>query len=292
MAQGLAVIAGGGGVFGSLERVDGGGELGGGELVGAGGAGRIDGALRLVHFLVGGLGAAGGKDGEDERQSASRTKHVVTSIRQRYAADGAPRAPQRASISYHEGSGAMATVPVVDRPREKLARVGAEALGDNELIALVLGSGTRSRGALVVAQDVIQAAGEAQGLVRIGIDELCRVPGVGQSRAARLLAAVELGRRTLFGDRADRPQMLSTKDVVEYLAPRYSGFGVERFGVMLLDQKQRVIRSVILSTGTIESERLHAARCVPGGDAGGGLARGGCFTTTRRAIRCRARRTG
>ena len=147
----------------------------------------------------------------------------------------------------------MASVPVVDRPREKLVRAGAAALGDSELVAIVLGSGTRSRGALVVAHDVIQAAGDAHGLVRIGIDELCRVPGVGQSRAARLVAAVELGRRTLFGERADRPQMLSTKDVVEYLAPRYSGFGVERFGVMLLDQKQRVIRSEIVSIGTVEA---------------------------------------
>lgn len=151
----------------------------------------------------------------------------------------------------------MAAVPLVDRPREKLARVGAEALGDNELVALVLGSGTRSRGALLVAQDVIEAAGEVQGLARIGLDELCGVPGVGQSRASRLLAAVELGRRALFGDRGERPQMLSTKDVVAYLAPRYAGFGVERFGVMLLDQKQRVIRSAILSTGTVEVSVSH-----------------------------------
>ena len=147
----------------------------------------------------------------------------------------------------------MARVPVVDRPREKLARAGADALGDNELIALVLGSGTRSRGALMVAQDVIQAAGGVQGLFRIGLDELRRVPGVGQTRAARVKAAVELGRRTLFGDRDERPQMLSTADVVDYLTPRYAGFAVERFGVMLLDQKYRVIRSEIVSTGTIET---------------------------------------
>ncbi|HUQ88690.1 MAG TPA: DNA repair protein RadC [Vicinamibacterales bacterium] len=165
--------------------------------------------------------------------------------------------PSDASISYHGGSGAMASVPVVDRPREKLARVGAEALGDNELIALLLGSGTRSRGALLVAHDVIEAADGVQGLVRMGIDELCRIPGVGHSRAARLKAAVELGRRSLFGDRDERPQMLSTEDLVEYLAPRYAGFAVERFGVLLLDQKQRVIRSVILSTGTIDSSISH-----------------------------------
>jgi DNA repair protein RadC len=167
------------------------------------------------------------------------------------------RAHRAAVISYHEGSGAMATVPVVDRPREKLARVGAMALGDNELLALVLGTGTRSRGALVVAQDVIALAGGVPGLVRIGLDELDRVPGVGLSRAARLLAAVELGRRTLFGEADARPQMRGTKDLARYLLPRYSGGAVERFGVVLLDQKQRVIRSVILSSGTAESSIFH-----------------------------------
>jgi DNA repair protein RadC len=151
----------------------------------------------------------------------------------------------------------MAKVPVVDRPREKLARAGADALGDTELVAIVIGSGTRSRGALVVAGEVIQQAGDVQGLVRLGVDELCRVPGIGTSRAARLLAAVELGRRTLFGDRSERPQMLSTRDVADYLAPRYSGFGVERFGVLLLDQKQRVIRSEIVSIGTVEANITH-----------------------------------
>jgi DNA repair protein RadC len=167
------------------------------------------------------------------------------------------RAPQRARISYHEGSGVMASVPVVDRPREKLLRAGVDALGDNELVALLLGSGMRSRGALIVAQDVIEAAGDVPGLVRLGIDELCRVPGVGPSRAARLLAAVELGRRTLFGDGSNRPQMLSPKDLGAYLVPRYAGAAVERFGVMLLDQRCRVMRCVILSSGTVEGCVMH-----------------------------------
>lgn len=151
----------------------------------------------------------------------------------------------------------MAKVPVVDRPREKLARVGAVALGDNELVALVLGTGTRRRGALMVAQDVIETAGGVPGLLRLDLAALDAVPGVGASRAARLLAAVELGRRTLFGDDALRPRMVSTGDLVEYLLPRYGGFAVERFGVVLLDQKQRVIRSLILSTGTADASVSH-----------------------------------
>ncbi|HEX4914823.1 MAG TPA: DNA repair protein RadC [Vicinamibacterales bacterium] len=151
----------------------------------------------------------------------------------------------------------MATVPLVDRPREKLARVGAMALGDNELVALVLGTGTRSRGALLVAQDVIALAGGVPGLLKMGLDELDRIPGVGTSRAARLLAAVELGRRTLFGDGDERPQMRTAKDLAGYLMPRYGGGAVERFGVVLLDQRRRVIRSVILSTGTAEASICH-----------------------------------
>jgi DNA repair protein RadC len=151
----------------------------------------------------------------------------------------------------------MARVPVMDRPRERLARVGVMALGDNELVAIVLGTGTRSRGALTVARDVIEIAEGVPGLARITLDELCRVRGVGVSRAARMLAAVELGRRTLFGDGPERPQMLSTGDLVAYLAPRYSGGAVERFGVVLLDQRQRVIRSLILSTGTAEVSIAH-----------------------------------
>lgn len=151
----------------------------------------------------------------------------------------------------------MATVPLVDRPREKLARVGAMALGDNELVALVLGTGTRSRGALLVAQDVIALAGGVPGLLKMGLDELDRIPGVGTSRAARLLAAVELGRRTLFGDGDERPQMRTAKDLAAYLMPRYGGGAVERFGVVLLDQRRRVIRSVILSTGTAEASICH-----------------------------------
>jgi DNA repair protein RadC len=167
------------------------------------------------------------------------------------------RPTRRMSDEYTEGSGVMAQVPMVDRPREKLARVGAMALGDSELVALVLGTGTRSRGALAVARDVIEMAGGVPGLVRITLDELCRVPGVGASRAARVVGAVELGRRTLFGDGNERPQMRSTKDLVAYLLPRYGGGAVERFGVVLLDQKQRVIRSVILSTGTAEASISH-----------------------------------
>lgn len=151
----------------------------------------------------------------------------------------------------------MASVPVEDRPREKLARVGVEALGDNELLALVIGAGTRARGALTVAQDVIAVADGLSGLARLGMDELTRVPGIGTSRAARLQAAVELGRRTLTRDGPGRPRFLTPEDAANYLMPRFGRYVVERMGVMLLDQKQRLIRTTIVSTGTLDATLAH-----------------------------------
>ncbi|MGE0866065.1 MAG: DNA repair protein RadC [Vicinamibacterales bacterium] len=166
-------------------------------------------------------------------------------------------AAEPASISYHEGPGSMTCVPVADRPREKLARSGAEALGDNELLALVIGVGTRARGALAVAQDVIAAADGLPGLARLAMGELERVPGIGEARAARVLAAVELGRRTLTRDSPERPRFMTPEDAANYLMPRYGGFEVERCGVMLLDQKHRLVRITVISTGTLDATVAH-----------------------------------
>lgn len=151
----------------------------------------------------------------------------------------------------------MKQVATGDRPREKLARVGSEALGDNELLALILGTGMRSRSALTVAQEVLATAGGARGLTCQGLDDLCRVPGVGLSRAARVVAAVELGRRALAGEAIERVQILRPSDAAEYLMPRYAGYRVERCGVMLLDLKQRVIRTAVLSVGSIDTSQAH-----------------------------------
>ncbi len=137
-----------------------------------------------------------------------------------------------------------------DRPREKLLRTGAGALGDNELVALVLGAGTASHDALSVAQDLLAAAGGNVGLARLSMDELRRVPGVGPARAARLVAAVELGRRALVREAGQRPQFRTPADVARYLMPLHGSYRLERFGVMLLDLRQRLIRTTILSMGT------------------------------------------
>ena len=137
-----------------------------------------------------------------------------------------------------------------DRPREKLARAGVGTLGDNELVAILLGTGTASRDALTVAQDVLDLAGGIAGLPQLAPEDLLRVSGVGQPRAARLLAAVELGRRAMTHQRLGRPKLRTPRELGSYLLPLYSGHREERFGIVMFDVKYHLIRSEIISVGT------------------------------------------
>jgi DNA repair protein RadC len=144
-----------------------------------------------------------------------------------------------------------------DRPREKLGRLGAASLGDNELLALVLGSGTRRAGALALANLVLAAADGIHGLAGFSGGEMRRIPGVGEARAAQVLAAIELGRRTLLRQPADRPQLLTPADVAMYLLPEFGARPVEQFGIVLLDTKHRLIRTAVLTVGTLDRSVVH-----------------------------------
>jgi len=140
-----------------------------------------------------------------------------------------------------------------DRPREKLLRHGAAALGDNELVALVLGSGFARTGALAVANELLRAGGGLHALARSSCDDLARVAGVGVVKAAQLLAALELGRRTLTHAPGARVQFRTPRDAAAYLLPAFGSRAVEQFGVVLLDSKHRVLRTRIVAVGTLNA---------------------------------------
>lgn len=151
----------------------------------------------------------------------------------------------------------MKTVAPHDRPREKLQRVGASALGDNELLAIVLGHGRANASALDLANAVLTAAGGLDRLRRARYDELRRVAGIGAARAAQIVAAVELGRRTLTRPGRERVQITSPRCAAEFLLPQYGSRSVEQFGVMLLDTKRRVLRTTLVSIGTLDASLVH-----------------------------------
>ena len=150
----------------------------------------------------------------------------------------------------------MKTVAPHDRPREKLERLGAGGLGDNELLAIVIGQGCAHVSALDLANAVL-ARGGLRSLLRRTHAELRQVPGIGAARAAQVLAAIELGRRTLTRIGEERVRLGNPRSVAEYLLPQFGNRAVEQFGVLLLDTKHRVIRASVLSVGTLDASIVH-----------------------------------
>ena len=151
----------------------------------------------------------------------------------------------------------MKSVAPHDRPREKLQRHGAAALGDNELLAIVLGHGSSQGNALDLANALLTALGGLHGFVRARHDAVKRVSGIGDARAAQVLAAVELGRRTLTRAASERVQFTSPRVAAEFLLPLYGNRPVEQFGIVLLDTKHRVLRTAVISIGTLDASVVH-----------------------------------
>lgn len=151
---------------------------------------------------------------------------------------------------------AMKQLAKHDRPREKLQRLGAGALGDNELVAIVLGSGLRECGALELANMLLERAGGLHGLARAAADQLCS-RGIGPARAAQVIAAVELGRRTLVRTSLERPRYQTPRQLASYLLPQFGAAPVEQFGIVMLDTKHRVLRVKVVSIGGLDAAVVH-----------------------------------
>jgi DNA repair protein RadC len=166
----------------------------------------------------------------------------------------------------------MKAIAPHDRPREKLARHGAASLGDNELVATVLGQGRARLSALDLANALLESAGGLDGLARARHDDLVAVSGIGRARAAQLLAAVELGRRIVSRGGRERVQVSSPRSVAEFLMPQYGSRPVEQFGIVLLDTKHKVLRTTILSVGTLDASIVHPREIFREATAGGAAA--------------------
>ncbi|MBI4730516.1 MAG: DNA repair protein RadC [Acidobacteria bacterium] len=145
-----------------------------------------------------------------------------------------------------------------DRPRERLAALGASALSDAEVLALILRTGMNGLGVLDLAARVLTRAGGPAGLARATPGELARFPGLGPAKAAEVVAALELGRRAARALAAERPQILSAADAAALLAPRLAPLDHEESVALLLDQRHRVLREVTVGVGGVAQSPMDA----------------------------------
>ena len=150
-------------------------------------------------------------------------------------------------------------MPEGERPRERLALYGEGALSTAELIAITLGSGSRSENAVGLAQRVLTTFRRLEELSRASVQELCQVPGIGLAKATQIKAAFELGRRLSLSSEDNRPQITSPADAGNLLMARMSTAVQEQLLVMLLDTKHKMQRIVVVYVGNVNSSMVRTA---------------------------------
>ena len=144
-----------------------------------------------------------------------------------------------------------------DRPRERLRALGTGALAVHELVALLVGSGGASGSAAAVASRLLEAVGGSlRRLATLDVAALERVWGVGSATAARVLGALELGRRAASESPAERDRIRGPGDVYQRYGPRLRDLPQEEFHALLLDTRHRVVREVCVTRGTLDASLI------------------------------------
>lgn len=139
-------------------------------------------------------------------------------------------------------------LPADQRPRERLRRLGPDALTDSEVVAILIGSGSRERNAIDLAHQLIEAVGGVAGLSTATVDEVERIPGLGPAASARIVAATELRRRAALAEPA--PGVSGSAGVAEAVLPHLQDRHRERMVVAVLDRRLRVLDVVQVAEGT------------------------------------------
>ncbi|MCC6315534.1 MAG: DNA repair protein RadC [Thermomicrobiales bacterium] len=146
-----------------------------------------------------------------------------------------------------------------ERPRERLKLRGAASLSDGDLLAIILNTGIVGETVTDVAQRVLAEHGGLRGLMRMEVAELARVRGIGDAKAVRLKAALELGRRLAALQPHQRPQITAPDDVANLLSIEMAALDQEQLRVVLLDAKHRVLAMRTVYQGTVNQAQVRVA---------------------------------
>jgi DNA repair protein RadC len=148
--------------------------------------------------------------------------------------------------------------PAPERPRERLQADGAGALASRELLAILIGSGREGVSAVDVAGDLLQSAGGSlRRLAAASTAELAAVDGIGPAVAARVSAALELGRRLAREGPLERTRIRGPRDVYERCAPTLRDQPQEEFRVLLVNTQHAVLRELVVTRGTLDMSVVH-----------------------------------
>lgn len=139
-----------------------------------------------------------------------------------------------------------------DRPREKMVKLGTEALSDAELLAILIGKGSAKEDAVSLMKRILaDCKNNLNTLGKMSIHELCQYNGIGEAKAITILAACELGKRRQMESPEERPDLGTATRIYNHMHPIMQDLDVEEFWVLLLNQHYRLIKKVRISHGGI-----------------------------------------
>lgn len=138
-----------------------------------------------------------------------------------------------------------------DRPRERMVKMGRSVMTDSELIAILLGSGMRSRSVLTLARELLMQAGSLRELARWSLEDFQSIPGIGEAKAIRLQSAFELGRRFPLEAVRELPIIRHSSDAYDQFVPVLADIRHEEFWVIYVSNANRILSKEKLSQGGI-----------------------------------------
>jgi DNA repair protein RadC len=149
-------------------------------------------------------------------------------------------------------------LPLSERPRERLLKLGSEALSAQEILALILGRGIKGESVIETSHKLLSRFGSLKGVANASVEELTQTKGIGPAKAAQIKAALELSKR-LEADAGEKPKpvLKSPEDVAAEMRSRLKGKKKEHFWVICLDTRNRLINHKLVSIGSLDTSVVH-----------------------------------
>lgn len=148
-------------------------------------------------------------------------------------------------------------IPKNDRPRERLINHGVKNLSNEELLSIILRSGTKDKSVKELSLILLNKFGDIRNMRNIEINDILNIKGIGKVKAIELIASIEFGRRVLEDKQINNISIKSTRDVYEYFNSLFKDKKQEYFYVLYLDNKKKVLCNKLLYIGTINGSVAH-----------------------------------